>query len=96
MHSHAYPAVCTSPPAVGASNLGHIILYSILNQQEGLLCDRAYYPGEDMQVCECAGVVVSGDGVGGAGKGSAFGGRVTSLWQAAKQQRWRFGRWRGA
>ncbi|KAL4447381.1 hypothetical protein ABPG77_007414 [Micractinium sp. CCAP 211/92] len=34
---------------VGASNLGHIILYSILNQQEGLLCDRAYYPGEDMQ-----------------------------------------------
>jgi len=36
---------------VGASNLGHIILYSILNQQEGLLCDRAYYPGVDMQVC---------------------------------------------
>ncbi len=30
---------------VGASNLGHIILYSLLNQQEGLLCDRAYFPG---------------------------------------------------
>ncbi|KAI3428063.1 hypothetical protein D9Q98_006447 [Chlorella vulgaris] len=34
---------------VGASNLGHIILYSVLNQQEGLLCDRAYYPADDMQ-----------------------------------------------
>ncbi|PSC72413.1 Radical SAM domain [Micractinium conductrix] len=33
---------------VGASNLGHVILYSILNQQEGLLCDRAYFPGTDM------------------------------------------------
>ena len=31
---------------VGASNLGHIILYSVLNQQEGLLCDRAYMPGQ--------------------------------------------------
>lgn len=31
---------------VGASNLGHIILYGILNKQEGLLCDRAYFPGE--------------------------------------------------
>ncbi len=30
---------------VGASNLGHIILYGILNKQEGLLCDRAYFPG---------------------------------------------------
>jgi hypothetical protein len=37
-------------PAVGASNLGHIILYGILNQQQGLLCDRAYYPADDMQV----------------------------------------------
>ena len=27
-------------PTVGASNLGHIILYSVLNQQAGLLCDR--------------------------------------------------------
>ncbi|GAB4820873.1 hypothetical protein N2152v2_007919 [Parachlorella kessleri] len=34
---------------VGASNLGHIILYSLLNQQEGLLCDRAYFPGDDMK-----------------------------------------------
>ena len=34
--------------AVGASNTGHIILYSILNQQPGLLCDRSYYPGPDM------------------------------------------------
>ena len=33
---------------VGASNLGHIILYSLLNQEEGLLCDRAYFPGEDL------------------------------------------------
>lgn len=38
--------------AVGASNLGHVILYSLLNQQQGLLCDRAYYPGEDLQVCK--------------------------------------------
>jgi hypothetical protein len=30
---------------VGASNLGHIILYSIINGSEGLLCDRAYFPG---------------------------------------------------
>lgn len=34
---------------VGASNLGHIILYGLLNQQEGLLCDRAYYPGDDLK-----------------------------------------------
>ncbi|MCS6959409.1 MAG: TIGR03960 family B12-binding radical SAM protein [Pseudanabaenaceae cyanobacterium SKYGB_i_bin29] len=33
---------------VGASNLGHIILYSILNQQEGQLCDRSYLPGADL------------------------------------------------
>lgn len=33
---------------VGASNLGHIILYGLLNQNEGLLCDRAYYPAADM------------------------------------------------
>lgn len=32
---------------VGASNLGHIILYTLLNTQEGLLCDRAYYPADD-------------------------------------------------
>lgn len=49
-HTHARAALHPCPPAVGASNLGHIILYGLLNQQEGLLCDRAYYPGEDMQV----------------------------------------------
>ncbi|MBF2085190.1 TIGR03960 family B12-binding radical SAM protein [Thermoleptolyngbya sp. C42_A2020_037] len=33
---------------VGASNLGHIILYSILNAQPRQLCDRAYLPGSDL------------------------------------------------
>ncbi|MGF1535903.1 MAG: TIGR03960 family B12-binding radical SAM protein [Elainellaceae cyanobacterium] len=33
---------------VGASNLGHIILYSILNVQPRQLCDRAYLPGPDL------------------------------------------------
>ncbi|PLS69101.1 MAG: B12-binding domain-containing radical SAM protein [Cyanobacteria bacterium M5B4] len=33
---------------VGASNLGHIILYSILNQQEEQLCDRSYLPNFDL------------------------------------------------
>ncbi len=33
---------------VGASNLGHIILYNILNAQPGQLCDRAYLPAPDM------------------------------------------------
>jgi radical SAM family uncharacterized protein/radical SAM-linked protein len=33
---------------VAASNLGHIILYSILNDQEGQLCDRAYLPAADL------------------------------------------------
>ncbi|MBW4419048.1 MAG: TIGR03960 family B12-binding radical SAM protein [Myxacorys californica WJT36-NPBG1] len=32
---------------VGASNLGHIILYSILNTQPRQLCDRAYLPASD-------------------------------------------------
>ncbi|WP_218079787.1 TIGR03960 family B12-binding radical SAM protein [Anthocerotibacter panamensis] len=32
---------------VGASNLGHIILYNILNGQPRQLCDRAYLPGPD-------------------------------------------------
>ena len=43
---------CLSYPEmyeVGASNLGHIILYGLLNEDEGLMCDRAYYPGEDMK-----------------------------------------------
>jgi radical SAM family uncharacterized protein/radical SAM-linked protein len=33
---------------VGASNLGHIILYNILNAQPRQLCDRSYLPGADM------------------------------------------------
>ena len=33
---------------VGASNLGHIILYNILNAQPRQLCDRAYLPGGDL------------------------------------------------
>ena len=33
---------------VGASNLGHIILYSIVNAQPRQLCDRAYLPAPDL------------------------------------------------
>ena len=33
---------------VGASNLGHIILYNILNAQPRQLCDRTYLPGPDL------------------------------------------------
>ncbi len=33
---------------VGASNLGHILLYSILNAVPGQLCDRSYLPAADM------------------------------------------------
>lgn len=33
---------------VGASNLGHIILYNILNAQPRQLCDRAYLPAQDL------------------------------------------------
>ncbi|MBL1179179.1 TIGR03960 family B12-binding radical SAM protein [Pantanalinema sp. GBBB05] len=33
---------------VGASNLGHFILYSILNVQPRQLCDRAYLPAPDL------------------------------------------------
>ncbi|MGB7444902.1 MAG: TIGR03960 family B12-binding radical SAM protein [Coleofasciculaceae cyanobacterium] len=33
---------------VGASNLGHIILYNILNAQPRQLCDRAYLPASDL------------------------------------------------
>jgi radical SAM family uncharacterized protein/radical SAM-linked protein len=32
---------------VGSSNLGHIILYSIINAQPRQLCDRAYLPAKD-------------------------------------------------
>jgi radical SAM superfamily enzyme YgiQ (UPF0313 family) len=33
---------------VGASNLGHIILYNIINAQPRQLCDRAYLPATDL------------------------------------------------
>ncbi|MEN9216813.1 MAG: TIGR03960 family B12-binding radical SAM protein [Gloeomargarita sp. HHBFW_bins_162] len=33
---------------VGASNLGHIILYNIINAQPDQLCDRAYLPAPDL------------------------------------------------
>jgi radical SAM family uncharacterized protein/radical SAM-linked protein len=33
---------------LGASNLGHIILYSILNAQPRQLCDRTYLPAPDL------------------------------------------------
>ncbi|MBE9029368.1 TIGR03960 family B12-binding radical SAM protein [filamentous cyanobacterium LEGE 11480] len=33
---------------VGSSNLGHIILYSIINHQPRQLCDRAYLPASDL------------------------------------------------
>ncbi|WP_371734061.1 TIGR03960 family B12-binding radical SAM protein [Synechococcus sp. CCY 9618] len=33
---------------VGASNLGHVLLYSILNAVPGQLCDRAYLPAPDL------------------------------------------------
>ena len=33
---------------VGASNLGHIILYNIINSQPRQLCDRSYLPGKDL------------------------------------------------
>ena len=41
----AYPEIYE----VGASNLGHVVLYTILNNQSGMLCDRSYLPGEDME-----------------------------------------------
>ena len=34
---------------VGASNLGHIVLYTVLNETPGLLCDRSYLPALDIQ-----------------------------------------------
>ena len=35
---------------VGASNLGHIILYSILNNVPNQICDRAYLPQNDLAI----------------------------------------------
>ena len=42
--SNRYPEIYE----VGASNLGHVVLYTIINNTEGLLCDRSYLPGDDM------------------------------------------------
>ena len=44
---------------VGASNLGHIILYSILNAQPRQLCDRAYLPAPEHFECSASTVVRS-------------------------------------
>tara|TARA_B100000683_G_scaffold153818_1_gene148701 strand:- start:2402 stop:5692 length:3291 start_codon:yes stop_codon:yes gene_type:complete len=33
---------------VGASNLGHVVLYTVLNQTPGTMCDRCYLPADDM------------------------------------------------
>eukprot|EP00667_Euglena_gracilis_P002736 EG_transcript_2742 len=33
---------------VGISNLGHVVLYSMVNRQDGLLCDRCYLPLPDL------------------------------------------------
>lgn len=53
--SEAWPAArvrwCLTYPElyeVGASNLGHILLYSILNAVPGQLCDRSYLPAPDL------------------------------------------------
>ena len=35
---------------LGASNLGHIILYNIINSQPRQLCDRTYLPASDLSV----------------------------------------------
>ena len=35
---------------VGSSNLGHIILYSIINTQPRQLCDRSYLPAADLAI----------------------------------------------
>jgi len=40
----AYPEIYE----VGASNLGHIVLYTVLNQTPGVSCDRCYLPADDM------------------------------------------------
>ncbi|GIL66252.1 hypothetical protein Vafri_19868 [Volvox africanus] len=49
-HSAAVRFCLTYPEIyeIGASNLGHIILYTVLNQAADLLCDRSYFPAADM------------------------------------------------
>jgi radical SAM superfamily enzyme YgiQ (UPF0313 family) len=34
---------------IGISNYGIKLLYSVINQEEGLLCDRVYAPAPDMK-----------------------------------------------
>ena len=34
---------------MGASNLGHIVLYTVLNEAPGVMCDRSYLPAPDAQ-----------------------------------------------
>jgi len=40
----AYPEIYE----VGMSNTGHVILYSCINEEPNLLCDRSYLPASDM------------------------------------------------
>jgi radical SAM family uncharacterized protein/radical SAM-linked protein len=49
-HSTTVRWVLTYPEVyeVGASNLGHIILYNIINAQPRQLCDRTYLPAQDL------------------------------------------------
>lgn len=49
-HSASVHWVLTYPEVyeLGASNLGHIILYNILNTQPRQLCDRTYLPAPDL------------------------------------------------
>ncbi len=50
--SHSIHWVLTYPELyeIGASNLGHIILYSILNNIPNQFCDRAYLPEKDLSL----------------------------------------------
>lgn len=41
----AYPDLYS----IGMSSTGHVVLYSCLNDEPGLLCDRSYLPAPDMQ-----------------------------------------------
>lgn len=46
--SSSHPRLSAEIYEVGASNLGHVLLYTCLNREEGVMCDRAYFPGPDM------------------------------------------------
>ncbi|CDF36077.1 unnamed protein product [Chondrus crispus] len=41
----AYPDLYS----IGMSSTGHVVLYSCINEEPDLLCDRSYLPGPDMQ-----------------------------------------------